>query len=347
MRLDLDSPTRQPQHDTANARFTPEPEPTQLSRALPHAESAPATGGSGPEGFTVPSTSWSQRVLVVDDDDTIRDVVRLMLRHLDYTPDVACNGVEALAAASAAIYDVIFMDVQMPEMDGIEATRRIRSFSHPTRQPVIVAMTANSRPEDQAACLEAGMDYFVPKPVRLRALTAALGSVSSGIRPATDLGSSVVPEILSEAAGPLTVRPSGSEAQGPRIYDSAPLDELVDNLGENGKQMRNDLIETYISEGPKTLAALASASRDASGKALERFAHKHKASSAALGLDALTSVARDIEAALQSAPDRVDVSYEAERLAAELHRATSALHLVLAGDNDLASSIDHAGEPLS
>jgi CheY-like chemotaxis protein len=116
------------------------------------------------------------RLLLVDDDEINRDIVLLMLDRLDQHADAAGNGIEALAAMRAAQYDVVLMDIQMPEMDGLEATCRIRSELSEAIQPAIIAMTANVTVEDQAVFLRTGMDDVLPKPVRMRELAAVLES---------------------------------------------------------------------------------------------------------------------------------------------------------------------------
>ncbi len=113
------------------------------------------------------------RVLLVEDNAINRKVASRMLHKLGIEPAVAENGREAVEALLAGNYDLVLMDVQMPEMDGMEATRRIRGLSL-RNQPRIVAMTANAVEGDREACLEAGMDDYVAKPVRFEALEAAL-----------------------------------------------------------------------------------------------------------------------------------------------------------------------------
>jgi CheY-like chemotaxis protein len=114
------------------------------------------------------------RVLVVDDDEISQDVTVLMLEHLGVRADVAGNGVEALEALDGAAYDVVLMDIQMPEMDGLEASRRIRSDGKIDRQPVIIAVTASGTAEEQVKFVQAGVDQYLAKPIRLELLAAAL-----------------------------------------------------------------------------------------------------------------------------------------------------------------------------
>jgi signal transduction histidine kinase/CheY-like chemotaxis protein len=116
------------------------------------------------------------RILVVEDNAVNQRVALLLLERMGYRAEVAHNGVEAVALASQRRYDVVFMDVEMPEMDGVEATRRIRANPARELQPRIVGITANVLPEDRAAYLAAGMDDCLVKPVRVGELRAALES---------------------------------------------------------------------------------------------------------------------------------------------------------------------------
>ena len=112
------------------------------------------------------------RVLIVDDAPFNQEVACELLTVVGLNVDLASNGVEAVAAAQRTAYDLILMDVQMPEMDGVEATRLIRAGGAAT--PPILAMTANAFPEDQARYLAAGLDDFLPKPVEPVRLFAML-----------------------------------------------------------------------------------------------------------------------------------------------------------------------------
>jgi signal transduction histidine kinase/ActR/RegA family two-component response regulator len=107
------------------------------------------------------------RILVAEDNSISQRVALLMLSRLGYLADVAADGHEVLEAVERQRYDLILMDVQMPGMDGLEATRRLRAELPPERQPVVVAMTASVLPGHREACLAAGMDDFLPKPVLL------------------------------------------------------------------------------------------------------------------------------------------------------------------------------------
>ena len=113
------------------------------------------------------------RILLVEDNAINQKVALLILERMGYRADVAADGREAIAALAQRDYDLVLMDVEMPVMDGVEATRRIRSSPRDV-QPRIVGLTANVAPEDRAAYLAAGMDDCLVKPIRTADLRAAL-----------------------------------------------------------------------------------------------------------------------------------------------------------------------------
>ena len=129
------------------------------------------------------------RILVVEDNVVNQRVVQMQLKKMGYDPDFANNGRAALQALERVTYDVVFMDCQMPEMDGYEATRCLRRDHRFARLP-IVAMTANAMAGDREKCLAAGMNDFVAKPTREANLLAALERVIQlrGLRPPAEVG---------------------------------------------------------------------------------------------------------------------------------------------------------------
>ena len=139
-------------------------EPTDSASGEP-ASAVPAPAVDGPVKV---------RVLLAEDNLVNQKVALVMLRKLGIEADVVGTGVEALDALVGVAYDLVLMDCQMPEMDGFDATRRIRERERGSRRLPVVAMTANAMMGDRERCIEAGMDDHIPKPVRVEALHRAL-----------------------------------------------------------------------------------------------------------------------------------------------------------------------------
>jgi signal transduction histidine kinase/CheY-like chemotaxis protein len=144
-----------------------------LGRLLGGAPVAPLR----PSGTAIDTTLAAQRplhILLAEDNVVNQKVAVRLLERMGYRPDVASNGLEALAAVHRQHYDVVLMDVQMPEMDGLEASRRITSELDASKRPRLVALTANALKGDQQMCLEAGMDDYLAKPLDFVHLQDAL-----------------------------------------------------------------------------------------------------------------------------------------------------------------------------
>ncbi len=136
------------------------------------------TGESKPPEINTPAVlpapDRSVKILMAEDNLVNQKVALLLLKNLGYRADVSENGEEALQALDRQDYDIVLMDMQMPKMDGIEATRRIRADLPQHRQPYIIAMTAHAMQEYKEECLAAGMNAYITKPVKKDALASAL-----------------------------------------------------------------------------------------------------------------------------------------------------------------------------
>jgi CheY-like chemotaxis protein len=128
------------------------------------------------------------RILLAEDNPVNQKLATRLLERMGYRADVAANGLEAIAAVETGTYDVVLMDVQMPELDGLEATRRIRAGRPGPEGPHIVAMTANALEGDRETCIAAGMDDYVSKPIRPDVLAAALARVPRRLEPVAEAG---------------------------------------------------------------------------------------------------------------------------------------------------------------
>lgn len=199
------------------------------------------------------------RVLLAEDDPTNQMVTIAMLQRLGHSVDLARTGREALAAAGGAEYDVILMDMMMPEMDGLEAIRVIRALDGAAAATRIIALTANALPEDEQRCRAAGADDFLTKPLRLAVLEAKLGRHAA------------------EAVASL---------------DSGVAGQMVAELGEDVYAEIRDVFLAELAERVDRLERLAVGER----AAVRHEAHALKGSAAAFGLAALVKLAAEIEA---------------------------------------------------
>jgi len=119
------------------------------------------------------------RILLAEDNVVNQKLALRLLQQMGYRADLASNGLEAIESVQRQIYDVVLMDVQMPEMDGLEASRKINARWRPQERPRIIAMTANAMQGDRDMCLAAGMDDYLTKPIRVERLVEALNQVQA------------------------------------------------------------------------------------------------------------------------------------------------------------------------
>ncbi|MEI6105943.1 MAG: PAS domain S-box protein [Opitutae bacterium] len=159
------------------ANLTKPVKPSQLQDALARLlwdkHDAAVVASAGP--VSAPRVEYPERILLAEDNTVNQKVALYMLHNLGYRADVAANGREVLAAVQRQPYDIILMDVQMPEMDGLEASRRLVQLRPaPETRPWIVAMTANAMQGDRENCFAAGMDDYLSKPIKPHELKAAI-----------------------------------------------------------------------------------------------------------------------------------------------------------------------------
>jgi signal transduction histidine kinase/FixJ family two-component response regulator len=214
------------------------------------------------------------RVLVVEDNGTNRLVATRMIERLGHRVDGVADGAEAVAAVSAERYDVVLMDVMMPGMDGLAATRTIRATAGIAGQTPIIGLTANTQASDEAACLAAGMDGFVSKPVTAEQLAAAIGRTLAG-RP---------------AASPFSVA-----AQQPLLLVST-LDRLAEEIGAAA----SEVVALFLEDAPSHLARMRLAYGQRDAATLLREAHSLTGSARNVGLLRLGDTASRFEAAVRT-----------------------------------------------
>lgn len=224
------------------------------------------------------------RILLAEDNATNQKLALRLLARMGYRADVAANGLEALQALERQTYDVVLMDMQMPEMDGLEATRQIHQRWPGKQHPYIIAMTANAMEGDRDLCLAAGMDDYVSKPIRVEVLIQALqrGSANVHVRRA------------DKAMEPARAEAETSATLPHNYLDSAVLDNLRDTTG-GAPEFLAELIDTFLEDAPQLLADLQQAvdKEDAAGVRLA--AHSLKSNGAEFGAVTFSDLCRQLE----------------------------------------------------
>jgi CheY-like chemotaxis protein len=144
---------------------------------LPQAAPRAAVRSVPPKINAELATRHPLRILLAEDNVVNQKLALRILQQMGYRADLASNGLEAVESIERQVYDVVLMDVQMPEMDGLEASRQITATQAAGARPRIVAMTANAMAGDREMCLAAGMDDYITKPIRVDQLVEALMQV--------------------------------------------------------------------------------------------------------------------------------------------------------------------------
>ncbi len=215
------------------------------------------------------------RILAVEDNATNQKLILLMLERLGYRADSAYHGLEALESVSRHTYDVVLMDVQMPQMDGLGTTRRIRQNLQV--QPRIIAMTANAMDSDRQECLAAGMDDYISKPIQVRELRAALEQCKRADPP----------------PAPPAVDPSLVATPDQIVQDArAGFGQLRDLLGV---EVALEIAALFLREADTTLASLREAVAADAPDRLREAAHSLKGSAGGMHLHHLHALASALE----------------------------------------------------
>ncbi len=257
------------------------------------------------------------RILVADDNVINQKVACLLLQNLGYRADTAANGLEVLEALKRQRYDVVLMDVQMPELDGLEATRRICRDWKDAERPHIVAVTAGAMPGDREMCLEAGMNDYISKPVQVIELETALMRAGGLEEPFDDSPGEV------DLAGP-------DEQPVPGEVPGIDLEVLV-NIHKVRPAMVGDLVDNFLTTATHRVAAIKKAVERADDQALQKTAHSLKGSSGTLGAAQMAEICTDLELrgrlqALAKAIAASGVEAGALKLEEELERVRETFH---------------------
>ena len=241
-----------------------------------------ATQGAAAEASPAPALAALRgvRVLVAEDDPVSQLLARDLLSRRGALVTVAATGTEAVAAAAGGGFDLVLMDVRMPEMDGLEASRRIRSL--PDGGPPIVALTASALAGERERCLEAGMDGYLTKPLEPESLFAELCRWLQPVAAAIDV--------------PRPASPAPAKAPALPGFDLAKVQHCLGQAPDAWYAM----VRTFVSEHPQVAtdvaAALDAGDRPRAGELL----HRLRGAAGALGAEELTAAAGRLEQALAS-----------------------------------------------
>ena len=266
------------------------------------------------------------RILLAEDLVVNQKMILLILERMGYRADVAGNGLEVLSALRRQPYDVVLMDVQMPEMDGLEATRRICSEWLPKQRPRIIAMTANAMRGDKEACLEAGMDDYLSKPIQVEQLVNALSKCQPKNFELEKAGEyrSVGEQKQAFISKYERQSPINSKPLIQNSIDTHILQSIRDMVGQDSDDFMAKLIDTYLQEAFLMLQAMAEAFANEDAAALQKTAHKLKSSSASLGAIALSNLCKQVETMSRNGTIS-DGAQKLQQLLAEYERVKVAL----------------------
>jgi CheY-like chemotaxis protein len=265
------------------------------------------------------------RVLLVDDNATNQALGVALLEKDGHTVETASNGKEALAALANGSFDVVFMDLQMPEMDGFEATARIRKPEEGTGKHIpIVAMTAHAMKGDRERCLESGMDSYISKPVRPEELYRVLASFAP-----SDISSRAMPAhqptedaSVLERTNSVVDRPRSSLRAG--LLDRAAL---LARVGGRDDRLRM-IAQVFLDESSALMSELQHAIASGDVSKIKMSAHSLKGAVGFFGVPSVADAAFVLEA-LGESGDLTRAREAYSRLEEELSALKSALKLLL------------------
>jgi signal transduction histidine kinase/DNA-binding response OmpR family regulator/HPt (histidine-containing phosphotransfer) domain-containing protein len=297
--------------------------PAQLFQVLVNAslgrQEAPTAPQAAPEAFDeFLGQRHPLRILLAEDNATNQKLALHFLRQLGYQADIATDGVEAMAALYRQTYDLVFLDVHMPEMDGLEAARRIVAEWPAKQRPRLVAMTASAMPGDREMCLQAGMDDYLSKPIRLPALVAALERATS-----TDTAAPAV----EPAERPATPAPLDDQP----VLPPDALQRMLNDVGGDRAFFRQ-LIEGFLADATHLLNDLRQGYAAGDTARVQRAAHTLKSNAREFHATMVAELCQEVELLCRTAPE-VDLGERVAHIDAMYSRLHSELETALAASS--------------
>lgn len=220
-------------------------------------------------------------VLLVEDNPVNQTVAQFMLKQLGYDFKIANNGVEAIEALRKTDYALIVMDIEMPIMDGISAAQAIRTEWQTPNHPYIIALTAYAMAGDRQRCLDAGMQDYITKPIRMQDLQTALQRGENSLSLEQDPLPSAPPPVVQEAA---------------MILDQSIIDGFLQMAGpEMAAELLHELLDAYVEDVPQRMVAIERAIAQSDPEALRQAAHALRSGSINLGAVQVGQLCRELE----------------------------------------------------
>ncbi|RJG25865.1 response regulator [Massilia cavernae] len=235
---------------------------------------------------------FAAHVLLAEDHATNQIVAAMMLRNLGCRVDIAANGRETLDMMEASSYDLVFMDCEMPEMDGFEATSAIRARTDIKAQVPIIAVTAQSMQGDRERCVQAGMDDYITKPVQQEAFAAAL---ARWLRGDSEPAAGGAGQTAGAAAG--TTHPVAAAA-----LDAEVVARLRDLTAQSDPSLLEQIYASFQNDGLERIGALRRCASSGDMLALRQVAHALKGASANVGALRMADIARRLQALDDNGP---------------------------------------------
>lgn len=265
--------------------------PGALQRESADEERQQSDVGKSEETRKVPTKVQPMRILLVEDNAVNQMLASAILKKAGHKVEVAADGVEAVDAVRSRAFDAVLMDIQMPEMDGLEATRRIRGLDDPEQSNIyIIAMTANALMGDREKCISAGMNDYLPKPIDQKKLLSALNKASSIALPAANAADEATP--------------------AESCLDGTILDQLEETIG---REAVASMLSMTVAEVPATVALITAANAEGDLDKMRKEVHDMGSNFGSYGAMRLSDHARAIEKAC-----REGNAAQASELAGEL-----------------------------
>ncbi len=271
------------------------------------------------------------RILLAEDNAVNQKVGVNILKRLGYLADIAANGLEVLEALRRQEYDLVLMDMQMPEMDGLEATRKICEERSLEERPYIIALTANAMSGDRQICIDAGMNDYLSKPMQIQDLIIALKKYQKSLK-VESMPAESQDRILTATMGEVSEE-NGPDSAGVSYPDEIEISQI--NLqspialeGETYNRFVVEIIEDYLKESELLLADLKEALAVKNGTKLERIAHTLTSSSSTVGARKFSDLLNEVKSLAKDGNfikilllmPKITVNYQRVRVALEQER---------------------------